>query len=170
MQKVRVPALRGLVCPPSAGAAPAVALDASSRSSFWRPRAPLASGPSSSSEITSLLINFYPFGTRIFSFSKEKYTFLTKTCDFGPKIPLQNPLREPFRRPLFGSFWPPVLPKNALESNTFALRSQKSASCTSREHIFTFSRTCCAKPSGGHTPQLRNTHFLDFIAMATILD
>ena len=75
MQKVRVLALRGLVCPPSAGAAPAVALDASSRSSFWRPRAPLASGPSSSSEITSLLINFYPFGTRILSFSKEKYIF-----------------------------------------------------------------------------------------------
>ena len=49
-------------------------------------------------------------------------------------------------------------PTNALESNTFALRSQKSASCTSREQIFTFSRTCCAKPSGGHTPQLRNTH------------
>ena len=156
-KKVRVPALWGLVCPPLAGAAPAVALDASSRSSFWRPRAPLASGPSSSSEITSLLINFYPFGTRIFSFSKEKYTFLTKSCDFGPKITLQNPLREPFRRPLFGSFWPPVLPKNALESNTFALRIQKSASCTSREHIFTFSRTCCAKPSGGHTPQLGNT-------------
>ena len=157
-KKVRVAALWGLVGPPSGDGAPAVALDASSRSSFWRPRAPLASGPSSSSEITSLLINFYPFGTRIFSFSKEKYTFLTKSSDFGPKIPLQNPLREPFRRPLFGSFWPPVLPKNALESNTFALRSQKSASCTSREQIFTFSRTCCAKPSGGHTPQLRNTH------------
>ena len=125
MQKVRVPALWGLVCPPSAGAAPAVALDASSRSSFWRPRAPLASGPSSSSEITSLLINFYPFGTRIFSFSKEKYIFLTKSSDFGPKIPLQNPLREPFRRPLFGSFWPPVPPKNALESNTFALSKSK---------------------------------------------
>ena len=157
-KKVRVAALWGLVGPPSGGGAPGVALDASSRSSFWRPRAPLASGPSSSSEITSLLINFYPFGTRIFPFSKEKYTFLTKSSDFGPKIPLQNPLREPFRRPLFGSFWPPVLPKNALESNSFALRRQKSASCTSGEQIFTFSRTCCAKPSGGHTPQLRNTH------------
>ena len=87
MQKVRVPALRGLVCPPSAGAAPAVALDASSRSSFWRPRAPLASGPSSSSEITSLLINFYPFGTRIVSLYKENSTFLIKYPDFGPKIP-----------------------------------------------------------------------------------
>ena len=157
-KKVRVAALWGLVGPPSGDGALAVALDASSRSSIWRPWAPLASGPSSSSEITSLLINFYPFGTRIFPFSKEKYTFLTKSSDFGPKIPLQNPLREPFRRPLFGSFWPPVLPKNALESNTFALRIQKSASCTSREHIFTFSRTCCAKPSGGHTPQLGNTH------------
>ena len=157
-KKVRVAALWGLVGPPSGDGAPAVALDASSRSSFWRPRAPLASGPSSSSEITSLLINFYPFGTRIFPFSKEKYTFLTKSSDFGPKIPLQNPLREPFRRPLFGSFWPPVPPKKALEPNTFALRSQKSASCTSGEQIFTFSRTCCAKPSGGHTPQLRNTH------------
>ena len=118
----------------------------------------MASGPSSSSALTSLLINFYPFGTRIFPFSTEKYTFLTKSSDFGPKIPLQNPLREPFRRPLFGSFWPPVLPKNALESNSFALRSKKSASCTSGEQIFTFWRTCCAKPSGGHTPQLRNTH------------
>ena len=170
MQKVRVPVLWGLVCPPSARGAPAVALDASSRSSFWRPRAPLASGPSSSSAITSLLINFYPFGTRIFPFSNGKYTFLTKPSDFGPKIPLQNPLREPFRWPLFGSFWPPVPPKNTLESSTFALRNQKNASCTSGEHIFTFSRTCCAKPLGGHTPQLRNTHFLDFIAMATILD
>ena len=161
MQKVRVPALRGLVCPPSAGAARAVGLDASSRSSFWRRRAPLASGPSSSSETTSLLINFYPFGTRILSFYKENYTFLIKYPDFGPKIPLQNPSREPFRRALFGSFSPPVLPKKALEPNTFALRSQKSASCTSGEHIFTFSRTCCAKPSGGHTPQLRNTHFCE---------
>ena len=158
-KKVRVAALWGLVGPPSGDGAPGDALDASSRSSFCRPRAPLASGPSSSSEITSLLINFYPFGTRIFPFSKEKYTFLTKSSDFGPKIPLQNPLREPFRRALFGSFWPPVPPKNALESNTFAFRSQKSASCISREHIFTFSRTCCAKPSGGHTPQLGNTDF-----------
>ena len=169
-KKVRVAALWGLVGPPSGGGAPGVALDASSRSSFWRPRAPLASGPSSSSEITSLLINFYPFGTRIFAFSTEKYTFLTKSSDFGPKIPLQNPLWEPFRRHLFGSFWPPVLPTNALESNRFGFRSQKSASCTSGEQIFTFSRICCAKPAGGHTPQLRNTHFLDFIAMATILD
>ena len=158
MQKVRVAALRGLVCPPSAEAARAVGLDASSRSSFWRRSAPLASGSSSSSETTSLLINFHPFGTRIFSVSKEKYTFLTNSLDFGPKVLLQNLLREPFRRPLFASFWPPVLPKNAFESNTFALRNQKSASCTSEEQIFTFSRTCCAKPSGGHTPQLRNTH------------
>ena len=102
MKKVRVAALWGLVGPPSAGAAPAVALDASSRSSFWRPRAPLASGPSSSSEITSFLINFYPFGTRIFSFYKEKYIFLIKYLDFGRKTPPQNPSREPFRRALFG--------------------------------------------------------------------
>ena len=142
MQKVRVPALRGLVCPPSAGAARAVGLDASSRSSFWRRRAPLASGPSSSSETTSLLINFYPFGTRILSFYKENYTCLIKYPDFGPKIPLQNPSREPFRRALFGSFSPPVLPTKTIRTQYFALRSQKSVSCTSGEHIFTFSRTC----------------------------
>ena len=71
---------------------------------------------------------------------------------------LREGLREPFRRPLFGSFWTLVHPKKALELNTFALRNQKSVSCTSGEQIFTFSRTCCAKPSGGHTPQLRNTH------------
>ena len=84
-KKVRVAALWGLVGPPSGDGALAVALDASSRSSFWRPRAPLASGPSSSSEITSLLINFYPFGTRIFPFSKEKYNFLKKIFRFWTK-------------------------------------------------------------------------------------
>ena len=125
---MRVAALWGLVGPPSGGGAPGVALDASSRSSFWRPRAPLASGPSSSSEITSLLINFYPFGTRIFSFSREKYTFLTKSSDFGPKIPLQNPLREPFRRPLFGSFRSLVPSKNALEASLLGPWSSGSAS------------------------------------------
>jgi len=170
MQKVRAAALRGLVCPLPAATAPAVGLDASSRSSFWRPRAPLASGPSSSSEITSLLINFYPFGTRIFSFSKEKYTFLTKSSDFGPKIPLQNPLREPFRRPLFGSFWPPVLPKNALEPNTFAFRIQKSASCTSGEQIFTFSRPVALSPRAAIRRSYEIHTFSGFIDMTTILD
>ena len=51
--------------------------------------------------------------------------------------------------------------QKALEPNSFLFGSQKNASCTSGEHIFTFSRTCCAKPSGGHTPQLRNTHFCE---------
>ena len=147
--------------PPSAATARALGLDASSRSSFWRRRAALASGPSSSCETTSLLINFHPFGTRILSFYKENCTFLIKHPDFGPKIPLLNPSREPFRRALFNSFSPPVLPKKALEPNSVALRSQKSASCTSGEHIFTFSRTCCAKPFGGQTPLLRNTHFCE---------
>ena len=53
------------------------------------------------------------------------------------------------------------LQQKALEPNSFALGTQKSACCSNREHIFTFSRTCCAKLSGGHTPQLRNTHFCE---------
>ena len=84
-----------------------------------------------------------------------------KHPDFGPKLFLQNPLREFFGRLHFGSFSPPAPPKKALEPNSFALGSQNNASCTGGEHIFTFSQTCCAKPSGGHTPQLRNTDFCE---------
>ena len=77
------------------------------------------------------------------------------------KYPLTPPFGSPFGGLFLAHFRRRCLQQKALEPNSFALGSQKSASCTSGEHIFTFSRTCCAKPSGGHTPQLRNTDFCE---------
>ena len=112
MQKVRVAALRGLVCPPSSATARAVGFDASSRSSSWRRRAHLASRSSSPSEVRSLLINFYTVGQRIVSLHKENHTCLIKHPDFGPILPLQIRPRDPFGRPHLGPFSARPFPNN----------------------------------------------------------
>ena len=170
MQKVRVAALRRLVCTPSAATARAVGLDASSRTSFWRRSAPLAPGPSSSSETTSLLINFYPFGTRIFSLHKEKYTFLIKYPDFGPKIPLQNPSREPFRRALFLSFSPPVPPTKNIRTQSFCFSEPKNTSCTSGSIFLHFLELVALSPLAAIRRSYEIHTFASFIAVTTIFD
>ena len=159
MKKVRVAMLRCLVCPPSAATARAVGFDASSRSSTWRRRAHLASRSSSPSEATSLLINFYTFGPRIVSLRKENSTCLIKHPDFGPILFLQIRSRDPFGRLHLGSSSPRLLQTSALKPNAFAFGNQQNVRGSRGEHIFTFSSICCAKPSGGHHPQLRNTNF-----------
>ena len=105
------------------------------------------------------MINVYTFGPRIASLHSENHIRLAKHPDFGPILFFQIRPRDPFGRPHLGPFSPRPLQTNALKPNTFALGNQTNVPRGREEHMFTFSSTCCVKPSGGHDPQQRNTNF-----------